>query len=145
MKRKTIEESYVVFGRVYYGFEPTESHFFSAFRCTLVLRHHQRGRKLFVTFQRSSVNIILPRVCPRFMKMYALEKSWISYEKFKETLNWKTRTVTSGTENISKNSLKYLTWFQISSNTIGSEYHQGNIIMPATLSTTPYHLAKIDK
>ena len=60
--------------------------FFSAFRCTLVLRHHQKGRKLFVTFQRSSVNIILPRVCPRFMKMYALEKSWISYEKFKETL-----------------------------------------------------------
>ena len=91
MKRKTFEESYVVFGRVYYGFEPTESHFFSAFRCTLVLRHHQRGRKLFVTFQRSSVNIILPRVCPRFMKMYALEKSWISYEKFKETLYWKTR------------------------------------------------------
>ena len=48
-------------------------------------------------------------------------------------------------ENISENSLKYLTWFQISSNTIGSEYHQGNIIMPATLSTTLYHLAKIDK
>ena len=24
------------------------------------------------------------------MKMYALEKSWISYEKFKETLYWKT-------------------------------------------------------
>ena len=48
-------------------------------------------------------------------------------------------------ENISKNSLKYLTWFQISSNTIGSKYHQGNIIMPATLSTTLYHLAKIDK
>ena len=72
------------------------------------------------------------------MQMYALERSWISEVKFKEILSTKKKgTVTLGIlKRFSKNSLKYLTWLQISSNTLGSKYHQKNIIMPANLSTT---------